>query len=563
MSSRWNTSDVKLRPIPGVFSRPVSEPGLITGLVFFILSLLPSLLPRSAFIQGVVSGVTFIVGYAFGAAGQWAWNYLGILKPGGRVWRAVRWILYGVLAVLIVSGLWRHVGWQNNVRDLFGMERVSPGVWLTIVPVAAITAALLLIVARSFRKLLHVITRWLDRVLPARLARFLGWTFLVLILWGLYTGVLVNGFFVAANALFEPRDASTNEGNTQPTSELYSGSPQSLIDWDDLGRQGRRFVSEPTSTTDLNSFWAGGAKEPIRVYVGLKSAETVEERAQLLLEELIRTGAFSREQVIIATTTGTGYLEPNAMTSLDYVTNGDVAIGGVQYSYLPSWISLLADQEEVTETSKVVFDTVHSYWSTLPEAERPEIYMYGLSLGSFGVETILSSIGILNNPIDGAIMVGPPFVNPMHDDIVSNRDPGSTPETPIFEEGTTVRFTNRDNRLGLPNGEWDDVRVVYVQQATDPVVLFSTNLAFEEPDWLQPGSRSDDLTDDFVWSPLVTMWQVLIDLAGAATVPEGYGHLYSKQTNADAWVAVLRPEGMTEEIAADLRDFLTDLGPLD
>ena len=279
--SRWNTSNLEERPIPKVFSIPVSEPGVITGIVFFILSLLPSLLPRSAMVQGVVSGVTFIFGYALGAAGQWAWNYLGIPKPGGRVWKMIRWVLYAILLLLVVSGLWRHVGWQNNVRDLFGMDRVSPAVWLTIVPVAALVAALLLIIGRALRKLLHFITRWLDRVLPGRLARFLGWTVLILILWGLYSGVLVNGFFAGANALFEPRDASTNEGNEQPVSELYSGSPESLVDWDDLGRQGRRFVAEPTSTEDLNSFWGEGAMEPIRVYVGLKSAETLEERVEL------------------------------------------------------------------------------------------------------------------------------------------------------------------------------------------------------------------------------------------------------------------------------------------
>lgn len=563
MKSRWNTSSLEEKPIPDVFSRPVSTPGVITGVVFFVLSLFPSLLPRSAMIQGVVSGVTFIAGYALGSGGGWAWNYLEIPKPAGRFWRVLRWTLYLVLALLVVSGLWQHVGWQNDLRDLFGMDRQSPGVWITIVPVALLVAALLLVIARAFRKLLHFITRRLDRMLPGRLSRFLGWTALIIIVWGLYSGVLVNGFFAAANAMFEPRDASTNEGNVPPTSELYSGGPNSLVDWDDLGRQGRRFVAEPTSVDELSQFWGDGSMEPIRAYVGLKSADTLEERAQLLLEELIRTGAFERENLIVATTTGTGYLEPNAMTSLDYVTNGNVAIGGVQYSYLPSWISLLADQEKVRVTSKVVFDTIHEYWSTLPDETRPEIYVYGLSLGSFGAETILTSVGILNEPIDGAIMVGPPFVNPLHEELVAGRDPGSTPETPIVEDGTTVRFTNRDNMLDLPSGQWGDVRLVYVQQPTDPVVFFSTDLAFNEPDWLKQESRSEDLIDEFVWTPLVTMWQVLIDLAGAATVPEGYGHLYSKQTNSDAWVAVLRPDGMTEETAAELRDYLTGLGPLE
>lgn len=71
----------------------------------------------------------------------------------------------------------------------------------------------------------------------------------------------------------------------------------------------------------------------------------------------------------------------------------------------------LTDQDEVKETSQVVFDSIHAYWSTLPEDERPEVYFYGLSLGSLGVESILTPINIINEPTNGALMVGPPFTN--------------------------------------------------------------------------------------------------------------------------------------------------------
>jgi uncharacterized membrane protein len=152
--------------------------------------------------------------------------------------------------------------------------------------------------------------------------------------------------------------------------------------------QGRTFVATGPTVEDFNNFHRGGAKEPIRVYVGLRSADTPEARAELLLDELIRTDAFDRGVLVVATTTGTGFLEPNAMTALEYVENGDVAMAAAQYSYLPSWISLLADQDEVIETSQIVFDTIHAHWSTLPEDERPEIYLYGLSLGSLGVESL-------------------------------------------------------------------------------------------------------------------------------------------------------------------------------
>lgn len=562
-SNSFDTSDFALKPIPDVFSLPISQPGVLTGVLFFAISLFPSMLPRTGITQGIISGVTVMIGYGLGAAWEWAWHYLELPSPRGRVWQLIRAVWLVVLVIIVATAMWQHVGSQNNVRDIMGMDRISPASWFTIIPVALTVASLLLITVRGFRKLLHFITRWLDRALPARLSRFLGIAALVLIIWGLYSGVLVNGFFAVANAMFEPRDAATNEGNEVPATDLRSAGPGSLVSWEDLGRQGRAFVSTGPTVDELNAFHGEGAMLSIRAYVGLKSADTLEERAQLLLDELKRTGAFERESLIVATTTGTGYLEPNAMTALDYATNGDVAIAGVQYSYLPSWISLLADQEKVRRTSKEVFDTVHGYWSTLPEDSRPDIYVYGLSLGSYGVETILTSIDILNEPIDGAVMVGPPFVNPLHDEVVDGRQTETTPATPIFEDGRTIRFTNEENALADPDGDWADTRVVYLQHATDPVVWFSPELFLNEPDWLLEGQRADTLTEDFVWFPLITGWQMLLDMAGAGNVPEGFGHLYSKQANADAWIAVLRPEGMTEEKAQDLGDFLIGLGPLE
>ena len=77
------------RPLLGrplrVFEPSFSGTGLTMAAWFIALSLVPSLLPRSGMVQGVVSGVTVIIGYAFGAACQAIWEFLGIPKPRGRV----------------------------------------------------------------------------------------------------------------------------------------------------------------------------------------------------------------------------------------------------------------------------------------------------------------------------------------------------------------------------------------------------------------------------------------------------------------------------------------------
>jgi uncharacterized membrane protein len=547
--------------IPKVFSRPVSRPGVLTGVLMFVSSLLPSLLPKLPVTQGIVSGISFMVGYGLGAGWQWAWNYLGIPAPRGRAWAVLRSIWLALLAFLLLAGMWGFVGWQNDVRDTFGMERISPTIWLTIVPVALAVAALILILVRSLWRLFLFLIRWLDKVFPRRLAVLLGAVGLVVTVWGLWSGILVNTFFAVTNQIFAPRDLITAEGITQPTSELRSGSPASLVDWETLGEKGRTFVATGPSVDDLNAFHGDGAMEPIRVYVGLRSADTVEARAQLVLDELVRTKAFDREVLVVATTTGTGFLEPNAMTALEYIYNGDVAVAGAQYSYLPSWISLLADQDEVKETSQIVFRTIHAYMSTLPEDERPEIYLYGLSLGAYGVEAILTSINIVNEPIDGALMVGPPFVNELWNELVANRDPGSSPPTPVYQGGRTVRFTNEENALDRPGEDWGETRVVYLQHASDPVVFFSPSLFLSQPDWLLDGQRGAEISEEFQYARLITGWQVMMDLPAAGSIPEGYGHLYTKQANAEAWIAVTRPEGWTAPDTERLKEFLVELGP--
>jgi uncharacterized membrane protein len=79
------------------------------------------------------------------------------------------------------------------------------------------------------------------------------------------------------------------------------------------------------------------------------------------------------------------------------------------------------------------------------------------------------------------------------------------------------------------------------------VVFFSQDLALTAPDWLiEDDQRSPDVSDKMVWVPLVTMWQVALDLPAAGSTPEGFAHLYKLTENAQAWIAVTQPDGWTD-----------------
>jgi uncharacterized membrane protein len=58
----------------------------------------------------------------------------------------------------------------------------------------------------------------------------------------------------------------------------------------------------------------------------------VEERAELAVAELERAGGFERGNLLVATTTGSGRLDPGAGDSFEYLTGGDSATVAMQYS---------------------------------------------------------------------------------------------------------------------------------------------------------------------------------------------------------------------------------------
>jgi uncharacterized membrane protein len=542
-----------------VFAPRLSRAGVVVGLFFFALSLLPSMLPRTFLFQGIVAGITLMTGYAIGVLGQWAWNFLGLPQPRGRPRAVIMGVFLAIVALVVASATWQHVGWQNEVRASYGMDPITPVVLVPVLAIAVVVAALLLVIARSLRRLFEVTSRQLSRVLPRRLSSLLGGLAIIVLVNLVYNGVLVTGFFGVSNQVFSTSDTATKQGQQPPTSTLRSGGPESLISWESLGRQGRSFVSTGPTVDDLNAFSGGGAIEPIRVYAGLRSAGSLQARADLVVDELIRTGAFDRAVLVVGTTTGTGFLDAAGVDPLEYIYNGDTAIVGVQYSYLPSWISLLADQDKVKRTARTVFDTVHAYWATLPESSRPELYLYGLSLGSYGAESILTAINLVNEPIDGALLVGPPFVSPLWNQIIDDRQAGTPPWLPVYEGGGTVRFTGEQDVLGGVGDEWGPTRIAYLQHASDPVVFFSRDLLWTSPDWLRDGQRGPGIAEDFVYAPLVTFWQMAFDLAGAGSVPEGWGHMYSPEANGSAWVAVTRPDGWSDADTKRLRAFLRAL----
>jgi uncharacterized membrane protein len=232
--------------------------------------------------------------------------------------------------------------------------------------------------------------------------------------WLVASGLLLNGLAALADRSFSVRNTTSAEGVGPPTSGLRSGGPGSLVSWESLGRQGRAITGTGPSAKEIAAFTGSPGTEPIRAYAGTVSATDVEERAELAVADLERAGGFDRANLLVATTTGSGWLDSGAIDSFEYLTGGDSAIVAMQYSYLPSWLSYLVDQKKAREAGRQLFDAVYDRWSKLPPADRPRLFVFGLSLGSFGGETAFSGEYDLRNRTAGALFAGPPNFNTLY-----------------------------------------------------------------------------------------------------------------------------------------------------
>jgi uncharacterized membrane protein len=198
---------------------------------------------------------------------------------------------------------------------------------------------------------------------------------------------------------------------------------------------------------------------------------------------------------------------------------------------------------------------VYERWSKLPADRRPRLIVLGESLGSFGGETAFSGEHDMRNRTNGVIFAGPPNFNALHRTFVNERHAGSREVEPIYRDGRTVRFTDDPAAEILPaTSPWQGSRVLYVQHSSDPIVWWSPDLIFREPDWLDepPGQ---DVIEAIEWIPFVTFWQVTADLPFATAVPDGHGHVYTREY-VDAWAHVLQPSDWTNEKAERLRDLM-------
>jgi uncharacterized membrane protein len=500
----------------------------------------------------------FAIGYGLGVFWRWLWSYMELPTANERNLRIAHLAIAIFCAVTAAAFLWRTAEWQNSIRVLMELEPVTSAHPFKVCAVAAATFVILLGLARLFTLVFRFIAARSRRFVPRRIANVIAAALALLLFWSIATEVFFRFALRVLDSSFQQYDALIEPTAAQPKSPFKAGSPASLVRWDELGRAGREFIASGPSARDISAASGRDAIEPIRVYVGLRSAETPAERARLALEELKRVGAFERSTLIVITPTGTGWVDPGAMDSVEYLHDGDVASVATQYSYLSSPLALLVQPGYGAESARALFSQVYEHWRLLPRDRRPKLYLHGLSLGAMNSERSTELFELLADPIHGALWSGPPFESTSWRRVTDGRNAGSPAWLPQFRDGSLVRFMNQNGISVQPDSAWGPMRVVYLQYASDAITFFEPGALYRRPDWMEL-PRGPDVSSELRWYPVVTMLQLALDMLMANGTPMGYGHVFAPAHYVDAWLTVTDVEGWSPDQIARLKEHLTRL----
>ena len=538
------------------------------------VSLYPTLLPRTAMIQGVITALSIALGLAFGTLIAWlvrlAWKLAKrpvptIPKRRGRT------LLYLMTVFGLIIGLpWWFVR-QNAQRDLVSMDPIGLDSVIVLVIVGLLVGGVLFVIGRSVARLVQRIDRGVVRLMPRWAARIVTVAVVALLVSFVAQDVVWKSFVNWANNVYSNFDTGTPPGIKQPTTALRSGGAGSLVAWDSLGYEGRNFAGGGPSTQQLQAFAGGGAtvKEPIRAYVGIESVDVSsdssllpEAQAERAVAELDRTNAWDRSVLAVVTVTGTGWVDPWFAASLEYMNRGDTAIVATQYSYLPSWISFLVDLDKAAASGRATVDAVVSKWRTLPVDHRPRLIVDGISLGTYGSEhafngaTLEQSVGNALADVDGVLYAGPTFMNPIWMQVVDGREPTSPSWKPVIGHGLSVHAWNRpqDASAELSGGRLPGRNLLYLTQPSDPVTWAGYSSLWSKPTWMR-GQRGYDVPSGTLWFPGVTMVQEVFDLMAGFSTPPGHGHNYNASIVYGV-AGIGAPSGWTSADSARLSQLL-------
>ena len=546
--------------------------GVIAALAMYAVSVSPSLMARSWAWHAVASGILVACGYVAGVVvqnvAQLVIRLTGLtisasepVELGFRIGIGALFALWWLYAVI------QSYRRARKAAALVNMPGETFGEYLLGTAGAVVVSWVLLRIVGALNGLCWMLIASLDAHMPRPAAIVVSMVILFAIMFFLTSTVILRGGIGFFRRKAEQLNMRTARGIYQPVVPERSASPASSVTWESVGGQGRVFLGRGPSRLDIAQVCGGVAMEPIRVYSGMPTGGAgIEQAAATVVAELHRTGAFDRAVILIAASTGSGWVDEWQGQPLEFLTRGNCATASLQYSYVPSVLNWLTGLEPAQEASAALFAAVRAELDLMDEADRPALFVCGESLGAFASQSVFESFEDVLARVDGALWVGTPAFTPMHAALTAARHKGSPEVAPVVHNARRVRFVNEPSDLrtdlyGRELGPWGFPRVVYAQHPSDPVVWWTNKLIWTQPDWLRERAGRD-VSLNVEFTRFATYIQVLADLPVAGTAPGGHGHTYHEEL-IPLWRGILGFDRLFDEAPVHPRLAALDGGWVD
>ena len=546
--------------------------GVIAALAMYAVSVSPSLMARSWAWHAVASGILVACGYVAGVVvqnvAQLVIRLTGLtisasepVELGFRIGIGALFALWWLYAVI------QSYRRARKAAALVNMPGETFGEYLLGTAGAVVVSWMLLHIVGALNRLCWMLIASLDAHMPRPAAIVVSMVILFAIMFFLTSKVILRGGIGFFRRKAEQLNMRTARGIYQPVVPERSASPASSVTWESVGGQGRVFLGRGPSRLDIAQVCGGVAMEPIRVYSGMPTGGSgIEQAAATVVAELHRTGAFDRAVILIAASTGSGWVDEWQVQPLEFLTRGNCATASLQYSYVPSALNWLTGLEPAQEASAALFAAVRAELDLMDEADRPALFVCGESLGAFASQSVFESFEDVLARVDGALWVGTPAFTPMHAALTAARHKGSPEVAPVVHNARRVRFVNEPSDLrtdlyGRELGPWGFPRVVYAQHPSDPVVWWTNKLIWTQPDWLRERAGRD-VSLNVEFTRFATYIQVLADLPVAGTAPGGHGHTYHEEL-IPLWRGILGFDRLFDEAPVHPRLAALDGGWVD
>ena len=546
--------------------------GVIAALAMYAVSVSPSLMARSWAWHAVASGILVACGYVAGVVvqnvAQLVIRLTGLtisasepVELGFRIGIGALFALWWIYAVI------QSYRRARKAAALVNMPGETFSEYLLGTAGAVVVSWMLLRIVGALNGLCWMLIASLDAHMPRPAAIVVSMVILFAIMFFLTSKVILRGGIGFFRRKAEQLNMRTARGIYQPVVPERSASPASSVTWESVGGQGRVFLGRGPSRLDIAQVCGGVAMEPIRVYSGMPTGGSgIEQAAATVVAELHRTGAFDRAVILIAASTGSGWVDEWQVQPLEFLTRGNCATASLQYSYVPSALNWLTGLEPAQEASAALFAAVRAELDLMDEADRPALFVCGESLGAFASQSVFESFEDVLARVDGALWVGTPSFTPMHAALTAARHKGSPEVAPVVHNARRVRFVNEPSDLrtdlyGRELGPWGFPRVVYAQHPSDPVVWWTNKLIWTQPDWLRERAGRD-VSLNVEFTRFATYIQVLADLPVAGTAPGGHGHTYHEEL-IPLWRGILGFDRLFDEAPVHPRLAALDGGWVD